>query len=443
MLVSNPLEQFQVDSLFNFFYFDGTSFFDIAYSNYAFTVFLLFTFLVVSANIYVLILFIIFDIFNFIFRRNPTSFVLEFLVFFFRLLVKNQNLQLCLLFLGVFCIFILSVQTFSLLISSCTLIIQIMLFLTFTVGKKISNFLVLTYNEKFFIISFFYLIFMLYVKSYFFIWHFFIVLFFTTLKKTLFESSVYPEFVLTAIKDKKINDDHLRDEFTPFNDLAGYTALTLSFSVVMSLAFPQTIFLHGLDLILFCLMFNALMYILITLVIRVIIIWACNPVVGGHRLFYSCAVCMVGGGVMVGSATFSNSIVCTPLDLFGANKHIQLYAHGYYWKTAGEALGIQSWTFAFPYEAVPTTSDLRVDLVEIHRRLEIKIYALAEARFEPQNPFKWAYYKKLLAGSLIVEPPKLDDSTLAVMKRFNDLNTGGKKHILKTMSELEDIDKFK
>ena len=131
MLVSNPLEQFQVDSLFNFFYFDGTSFFDFSYSNYAFTVFLLFTFLVVSANIYVLILFIMNDIFNFIFRRNPTSFILEFHVFFFRLLVKSQKLQFCLLFLGVFCIFILSVQTFSLLISSCTLAIQILLFLLF------------------------------------------------------------------------------------------------------------------------------------------------------------------------------------------------------------------------------------------------------------------------------------------------------------------------
>jgi len=52
MLIFNPLEQFQVDSLFNFFYFDGTSFFDITYSNYTFTVCLLIFFLIVTTNIF-------------------------------------------------------------------------------------------------------------------------------------------------------------------------------------------------------------------------------------------------------------------------------------------------------------------------------------------------------------------------------------------------------
>ena len=52
MKISNPLEQFQVNSIFNLFYFDGGFLFDFSISNYSITVFILVFFLIMIINVF-------------------------------------------------------------------------------------------------------------------------------------------------------------------------------------------------------------------------------------------------------------------------------------------------------------------------------------------------------------------------------------------------------
>lgn len=52
MKISNPLEQFQSDSLFNLFYFDNSLLLDFSITNYTITVFLLIFFLVFIINVF-------------------------------------------------------------------------------------------------------------------------------------------------------------------------------------------------------------------------------------------------------------------------------------------------------------------------------------------------------------------------------------------------------
>jgi len=52
MLISNPLEQFQVDSIFKLFYFDGSFLIDLSYSNYSATVTILIFIILLITNIF-------------------------------------------------------------------------------------------------------------------------------------------------------------------------------------------------------------------------------------------------------------------------------------------------------------------------------------------------------------------------------------------------------
>ncbi len=466
MLVFNPLEQFQVDSLFNFFYFDGTSFFDIAYSNYTITICLLFTFLVVSANIYVLILFILNKFFIALAQKLvasssfwsmlnvlvqglgclTTSFNLMLWVSrtFFKYLIANQKLQKVLLIATILKVFAISTHTFSIEVAIISIALQLIFFLLFKLAEKInlSN-MIQNLNEsyRYALLYTLYVVFILSTKNY--------ILFFHLIAITLSMPAINwlktkietPRLLLELANDVHTNNMHLKVDFPIFEKLRSFSIYCILMGFMLFLGFPEQLKLFNIEYVVLSMMLSCSFYGIAVQVIRMIITCYCNPIVN-HKLWILCGSCAVLGTMTLGVCKISNNvIIMTPMDVPG-NRYLQIHQYGFWWKTSGEGQGVHLFTSVFPGEAVPVTVEGRVDLLTINKRLKEEGSDFFEGVVETQNPLKEAFYKKKVkpdSSDIIPDPNTQKD----LWKRFHRLNESNKAAILKTMSELEDIDKPK